>query len=87
MDLALDGGKAVRLSFPAYGDHWRMIAPYSAIGSDFLNNIAYQTPNHLPGSITNVTWSAKFYGQGRSPDQMAVGRRSLHQAFEPICCA
>jgi hypothetical protein len=67
MDLALDSGKSVRLSFPAYGDHWRMIAPYAASGSDFLNSIAYQVANHLPGSITNVTWSAKFYGRDDRP--------------------
>ncbi|MGA9019786.1 MAG: hypothetical protein WB438_12750 [Candidatus Cybelea sp.] len=67
MDLALESGSTVRLRFPAYGDHWRMIAPYSATGSDFLNSIAYQTTSHLPGSITNVTWSAKFYGRDDRP--------------------
>jgi hypothetical protein len=67
MDLALNSGTAVRLSFPAYGDHWRMIAPYMATGGDFLNSIAYQTTNHLPGDITHVTWSAKFYGEDDRP--------------------
>jgi hypothetical protein len=65
MDLTLDSGRTVRLSFPAY--HWRMLAPYGATGSEFLNSIAYQLPNHLPGSITNVTWSAKFYGKYDRP--------------------
>jgi hypothetical protein len=62
MDLALDSGDTVRLSFPAWGDHWRMSAPYGATGGDFLNSIGYQTRNHLPGNITNVSWSAEFYG-------------------------
>ena len=67
MDLALNSGTAVRLSFPPYADHWRMMAPYDAIGSVFLDNIGYQTRNRLPGDITNVTWSAKFYGRNDYP--------------------
>ena len=67
MDLVLNSGKAVRLSFPPYEDHWRMTAPYGAIGSVFLDNIGYQAHNRLPGDITNVTWSAKFYGRNDHP--------------------
>lgn len=63
MRLELTDGHAVHLHFPAFGDHWQMTAPYAATGRDFLNGIAYQTTNRLPGNITHATWSAKFYGK------------------------
>jgi hypothetical protein len=64
MRLVLTDGHAVHLHFPPFADHWAMTAPYAATGRDFLNGIAYQTTNRLPGNITNATWSAKFYGKG-----------------------
>lgn len=67
MNLTLSDAKTVRLAFPPFGDHWEMIAPYGATGWDFLNAIAYQTRNRLPGNITNVTWSAKFYSKDGHP--------------------
>ena len=67
MDLSLDKGNAVRLSFRPYGDLWRMTAPYGATGRDFLNSIGYRARNHLPGYLTNVSWSAKFYGKDSRP--------------------
>jgi hypothetical protein len=64
MRLELNDGHAVRLHFPPFGDRWRLTAPYAATGRDFLNSVAYQTSKQLPGNITHVTWSAKFYGKG-----------------------
>jgi hypothetical protein len=67
MRLELTDGNAVRLQFPPFGDHWKMVAPDTATGWDFLNSIAYQTSNHLPGNITHVSWGAKFYGKDDRP--------------------
>jgi hypothetical protein len=63
MRLELREGRTVNLRFPPFGDHWQMIAPDAATGRDFLNSIGYETNNRLPGNLTNVTWSAKFYGK------------------------
>jgi hypothetical protein len=63
MRLELTNGHTVQLHFPAFGDQWKLTAPYAATGRDFLNSIAYQTTNHLPGDITDATWSAKFFGK------------------------
>ncbi len=63
MRLELTDGHTVHLHFPPFGDRWAMTAPYAATGRDFLNGIAYQTTNRLPGDITDATWSAKFFGK------------------------
>ncbi len=37
---------------------WETMAPLSATGNIFLTGHAYQVPVSLPGSISNVTWTA-----------------------------
>jgi hypothetical protein len=63
MRLSLGGNREVRMGFSSLRDHWRLEAPYGTAGNDLLNAMAYQLPNPLPGGITNVTWSGKFYSR------------------------
>lgn len=63
MRLSITSKHEVRLHFKAFRDHWRLEAPFGTAGDDFLNATAYQFEHGLPGGISNVVWSAKFFGQ------------------------
>jgi hypothetical protein len=63
MRLFFGNNREVRVGFSSLRDHWRLEAPYGTAGNDLLNAMAYQLPNPLPGGITNVAWSAKFYSR------------------------
>lgn len=63
MRFTLTGAQTVHLSFKAFRDHWRLVAPNGTEGNALLNGIAYRVGGGLPGGLRNVTWSAKFYGK------------------------
>lgn len=63
MRMNLADGREVHDGYRSLRYHWYLDAPYATAGNDLLNAVAYKPPNALPGGITNVTWSAKFYSR------------------------
>ncbi|HLY02683.1 MAG TPA: hypothetical protein VKR56_09335 [Candidatus Cybelea sp.] len=65
MRLSLRGNNRVRLGFGYRPDSWELLAPPNEEGKVFLDGVPFQVDHYLPGSLKNITWTAKFYGSER----------------------